>query len=107
SLLGLIFQHSTEACSANQFEGQIITNLASFLPGQMTGAHREHPGATSITTLCATLSHDSFALAAFGIITGLWFGSRLFVKLENTLGVIFRLRSRGFWQQNIIALGMT
>ncbi|HLV97770.1 MAG TPA: YihY/virulence factor BrkB family protein [Ktedonobacterales bacterium] len=107
SLLGIIFQHSTKACSSSQFEGQIITNLASFLPSQITGAHRERGGATSITTLCATLSHDSFTLAAFGIITGLWFGSRLFVKLENTLGVIFRLRSRSFWQQNTIALGMT
>lgn len=107
SLLGIIFQHSTKACSANQFEGQIITNLASFLPSQITGAHRERGGATSITTLCATLSHDSFTLAAFGIITGIWFGSRLFVKLENTLGIIFRLRSRSFWRQNSIALGMT
>jgi YihY family inner membrane protein len=107
SLLGIIFQHSTAACSANHFEGQIITNLASFLPGQITGAHRERGGATSITTLCATLSHESFGLAAFGVITGLWFGSRLFVKLENTLGIIFRLRSRSFWRQNAIALGMT
>jgi YihY family inner membrane protein len=107
SLLGVIFQHSTEACSPNEFEGQIITGLASFLPGQITGAHRERGGATSITTLCATLGHNSFALAAFGLITSLWFGSRLFVKLENTLGIIFRLRSRSFWRQNIIALGMT
>jgi membrane protein len=107
SLLGIIFQHSARACSSGQFEGQIITNLASFLPSQITGAHRERGGATSITTLCATLSHDSFTLAAFGIITGLWFGSRLFVKLENTLGIIFRLRSRSFWRQNTIALGMT
>ncbi|HEY7349363.1 MAG TPA: YihY/virulence factor BrkB family protein [Ktedonobacterales bacterium] len=107
SLLGIIFQHSTAACSSTQFEGQIISNLASFLPGQITGAHREQGGATSITTLCATLSHESFTLAAFGVITGLWFGSRLFVKLENSLGVIFRLRSRSFWRQNVIALGMT
>jgi YihY family inner membrane protein len=107
SLLGIIFQHSTAACSADQFEGQIITDLASFLPSQITGAHRERGGATSITTLCATLSHDSFTLAAFGIITGLWFGSRLFVKLENALGIIFRLRSSSFWRQNTIALGMT
>lgn len=107
SLLGVIFQHSAEACSPNEFEGQIITALASFLPGQITGAHRERSGTTSITTLCTTLSHNSFSLAAFGVITGLWFGSRLFVKLENTMGIIFRLSSRGFWRQNIIALGMT
>jgi YihY family inner membrane protein len=107
SLLGIIFQHSAQACSPNQFEGQLITNLASFLPSEITGAHRARGGATSLTTLCSTLSHDSFTLAAFGVITGLWFGSRLFVKLENTLGVIFRLRSRSFWQQNTIAFGMT
>jgi membrane protein len=106
SLLGIIFQHSADACSTTQFEGQIIINLASFLPGQITGAHRERSGVTSITTLCTTLSHESFTLAAFGVITGLWFGSRLFVKLENSLGIIFRLRSRGFWRQNSIALGM-
>jgi hypothetical protein len=48
SLLGIIFQHSTAACSASHFEGQLITNLASFLPSQITSAHRERGGATSL-----------------------------------------------------------
>jgi membrane protein len=107
SLLGVIFQHSASACSANQIEGQLISNLASFLPGQITGARPRFSGATSLTILCSKLSHESLTLAVFGVITGLWFGSRLFVKLENCLGIIFRLRSRSFLHQNGIALGMT
>jgi len=107
SLLGIIFAHSANACSPNHAEGQWISDLASFLPAQITGAGRGRGAATSLTFLCDKLSHESFILALFGGITGLWFGSRLFVKLENSLGIIFRLRSRTFWRQNGIALGMT
>ncbi len=57
--------------------------------------------------LCSKLSHETLALGVVGVITSLWFGSRLFVKLENCLGVIFRLRSRSFLRQNGIAVGMT
>ncbi len=107
SLLGLIFAHSANACSPNHPEGEWISDLASFLPAQITGAGRGRGGATSLTLLCDKLSHESLILAVLGVITGLWFGSRLFVKLENSLGIIFRLRSRNFWRQNGIALGMT
>ncbi len=108
SLLGIIFQHSTAACSPTSIEGQLITSLASVLPSQITGIRlHDHSTITPITALCTKLSHESFTLAAIGVITGLWFGSRLFVKIENCFGVIFRLRSRGFLRQNGIALGMT
>lgn len=107
SLVGIILQHSSRACSTTSLEGQIITNLASVLPSQITGLGREHKGAAPITVLCTKLSHESLLLAAIGIITGLWFGSRLFVKMENSFGVIFRLRSRSFLRQNGIAIGMT
>jgi membrane protein len=107
SVLGIILQHSARACSATSLEGQIITNLASVLPNQITGLGREHKGVPAITVLCNKLSHESLLLAAIGVITGLWFGSRLFVKMENSFGVIFRLRSRSFLRQNGIAIGMT
>ncbi len=107
SLLGLIFQHSASACSARNFEGQLVSNLASFLPGAITGAAHTRAGGTSLNVLCSKLSHETLALGVVGVITSLWFGSRLFVKLENCLGVIFRLRSRSFLRQNGIAVGMT
>ena len=106
SLLGVILQNSPHACSPNHLEGQIINGLASILPSQISGlkAERGHPD--QITILCAKLSHESALLFLVGIITGLWFGSRLFVKMENCFGVIFRLRSRSFLRQNGVAFGM-
>jgi membrane protein len=107
SLLGIIFQQYPNACSPNHLEGQIISSLASVLPTQISGLRPEHGHPAQITSLCAKLSHESALLGLVGIITGLWFGSRLFVKIENCFGVIFRLRSRSFLRQNGTALGMT
>jgi len=45
-------------------------------------------------------------LLVVGIGTSIITGSRLFVTLEGTLGVVFRLRGRNLIQQNIMALGM-
>ena len=108
SVLGIIFQYSASACSPNRIEGQLIDSLASVLPAQISGIRgRPHGGAAPITVLCDKLSSETFLLAAVGMIAGLWFGSRLFVKMENSFGVIFRLRSRSFLRQNGVALGMT
>jgi membrane protein len=45
-------------------------------------------------------------LLVLGIGTSIITGSRLFVTLEGTLGIVFRLRGRNPIQQNIMALGM-
>lgn len=102
SLLGLVFQHSPTACTPRRAEGQLFSALLFALPSQFSGANR----GAELTSLCLKLSSESFPLACIGIITALWLGSRLFVKIENAFGVIFRLPSRSFWRQQGIAFGM-
>jgi YihY family inner membrane protein len=102
SLLGLIFQHSPAACTPHRTEGQLLSALTYALPSQVTGGTR----GAALINLCNKLSSESFPLACIGILTSLWFTSRLFVKIENAFGVIFRLPSRGFLRQNGTALGM-
>lgn len=45
-------------------------------------------------------------LLFIGIVVAIFTGSRLFVTLEYAFGVIFRLRSRSFLRQNLMAIGM-
>ncbi len=102
SLLGLLFQHSPSACTPHRTEGQLFSALLYALPSQFSGASR----GAALASLCLKLGSESFPLACIGSITALWLGSRLFVKIENAFGVIFRLPSRSFWRQQGIAFGM-
>jgi YihY family inner membrane protein len=102
SLLGLILQHSPSACTPHRAEGQLLSALTYALTAQVTASSK----GAALVNLCTKLSNESLSLAAVGILSSLWFTSRLFVKIENAFGVIFRLPSRGFLSQNGIALGM-
>jgi YihY family inner membrane protein len=52
------------------------------------------------------IKQSAAALFIFGIVVALFTGSRLFVTIEYAFGVIFRLRSRDFLRQNLMAIGM-
>jgi membrane protein len=52
------------------------------------------------------IKQSAAVLFIFGIIVALFTGSRLFVTIEYAFGVIFRLRSRDFLRQNLMAIGM-
>src|SRR5262249_27185370 len=82
-------------------EGQLFSDLLYALPSKFSGAR-----GAEMASLCLQLSSESFSLAAIGIVTALWLGSRLFVKFENAFGVIFRLPSRSFYRQQGTAFGM-
>lgn len=71
-------------------------SLNSALPG----------GHTIVAAVTKQLSRSAGILLIVGIVTAAYAGSRLFIVLENCFGIIFRLRSRNFIRQNIMALGM-
>jgi membrane protein len=53
-----------------------------------------------------SLSQSSPYLLIAGIVSSVWFGSRLFVTLEGCLGIIYRVPQRTFLPQNLMAVGM-
>jgi YihY family inner membrane protein len=52
------------------------------------------------------LAASSPVLALLTILLSAWFGSRLFVTIEQCFGIIYRLPPRGLVRQNLIALLM-
>jgi len=52
------------------------------------------------------LAASSGVLAVITILLSAWFGSRLFVTIEQCFGIIYRLPPRGLVRQNLIALIM-
>jgi membrane protein len=77
---------------------QIILRLQHSLPGGTAS--------NLLPYVYHSLSQSSPYLLAAGIISAVWFGSRLFVTLEGVLGIIYRVPQRGFLRQNIMALAM-
>jgi len=53
-----------------------------------------------------SLSQSSPFLLLAGILSAVWFGSRLFVTLEGILGIVYRVPQRSFVRQNLMAIGM-
>lgn len=52
------------------------------------------------------LAASSGVLALLTVLLSAWFGSRLFVTIEQCFGIIYRLPPRGLVRQNLIALLM-
>jgi membrane protein len=52
------------------------------------------------------LSNSSGIFAVITVLVSIWFGSRLFITIESCFGVIYRLPTRAFVRQNIVAIGM-
>ena len=63
-------------------------------------------GGTILSVAANNLSRSAGVLFVVGLVTALYAGSRLFVTIENCFGIVFRLRSRTFLRQNVMAIGM-
>jgi membrane protein len=77
-------------------EQQFINQISTAIP------QGNHLIAAALKRLAA--SSGIFAIIA--ILLSAWFGSRLFVTIDQCFGIIYRLPIRSFLRQNSIALGM-
>lgn len=84
--------------------GALAPAQADALRGQLSGAL---PGGSQlIGAIYRQLSDSAGVLLVVGIVTAAFTGSRLFIAIENCLAVVFRLRTRDFLHQNLMAFGM-
>lgn len=74
-------------------------SIATALPGGI-GNHL-------VTGALDNLNRSAGLLLIIGIIAAIFSGSRLFVAIENSAGIIFRLKKRPPLRQNIVAISMT
>jgi membrane protein len=93
----------------------LLSFLGLFLSGLAPGAEQRFidqitsalPGARDfIDPALKRLAASSGVFVVLTILLSIWFGSRLFVAIEQCFGIIYRLPSRGFLLQNSIALLM-
>ena len=75
-----------------------VNGIGASLPGSL--------GKSLINAALTTLRKDAGILLIIAIVTAVYSGSRLFVALDNTFAVIFRVASRPFLQQNVMAVLM-
>jgi membrane protein len=93
----------------------LLAGVGFFFGGQAAGTlaamkaaiERLVPGGGGVfDAVTAQLASGAGLLLVIGLATALFAGSRLFVVLENCFGVIYRVPSREFLRQNLMALGM-
>jgi len=77
-------------------EQQLIQQIGAAVPS----------GEQFIEPALHRLAASSGILAVITILLSTWFGSRLFVTIEQCFGIIYRLPPRGVVRQNVIALAM-
>lgn len=91
SIFGLVLGSLSPAT-----EQHFINSITNGLPG----------GQTFIQAALKRLGQSSGLFAIITIILSTWFGSRLFITIEQSFGIIYRLPTRKFIKQNAIALLM-
>ncbi len=77
-------------------EQEFINQVGNAVPG----------GRDFIEPALRRLAASSGVFAVITIVLSAWFGSRLFVVIDQCFGIIYRLPPRGFVRQNMIALVM-
>jgi membrane protein len=77
-------------------EQQLINQIGATIPG----------GHNFIGPALSRLAAGSGVLAVIAVLLSAWFGSRLFISIEQCFDLIYRLPTRNFVRQNSIALGM-
>jgi membrane protein len=96
----------------------VLLAIAGFILGNISPASLENLqnsianalptgiGVQVIHGVTKNLQRQAGPIFIVGLILSLFSGSRLFIAIENSSGVIFRLRGRDAIHQNIMALGM-
>jgi membrane protein len=82
---------------AKATQDQFIHGISNGIPGG---------GGALVEGALRRLAQNSGTFALISIVVSAWFGSRLFVAIDNCFGIIFRLPQRSFLRQNLVALGM-
>jgi membrane protein len=77
---------------------QFQATIAAFLPGQT--------GQVIVAGIVSNLKSSVSLLLLIGFVGAFLAGSHLFITLENCFGIVFRLRGRDFFHQNLMAIGM-
>lgn len=80
-------------------EAKLVNALEQAFPSQISS--------NIILAVTADLKQSSGVLLLVGLISALFFGSRLVVRLDDCLTIIYRERPRHVLGQQIIALGLT
>jgi membrane protein len=88
--------------SLNQLSPDALDSLAKSLAATLPGK----TGGEIVTAVLANLRKSTGWLFALGLLLALFTGSRLFITIESSLSVIFRLRPRDALHQNIMAFLM-
>ena len=80
---------------------RLVNNIVDYFPSAT---------ATQITAILNAAREEllkaSGILLVSSIVIAIFNGSRFFVLVENCFGIIYHLRSRGFFAQNVMAIGM-
>ncbi len=77
----------------------VFASITKILPAQV------HPDQI-IQGVKNNLQQSSGILGIIGVVSAIFFGSRLFVLLETFFSIIYRVRPRPFLRQNLMAIGM-
>lgn len=75
-----------------------INNIEAAIPTDI--------GKTLVSAAVDDVQKTAGSLFIFGLVTSFFFGSRIFVVIENCFGIVFRLRGRDLIPQNIMAVVM-
>ncbi len=94
SILGLVLGALAPNTLNTVFQG-----ITKALPAQ---AHPED----IIRGVQSSLQQSSGILGLFAVVSAVFFGSRLFVLLENFFSIVYRVRPRPPIRQNLVAIGM-
>lgn len=82
----------------SHLNSSIIASIKHVLPGSVS--------ADVIASIIIRLNHISGILGILAVILAVFFGSRLFVTIENCFDIIYHIRPRTVVRQNIVAILM-
>src|SRR5579884_795452 len=91
--------------------GFLLGQLSPTIIGALKAGiiHRLPPGIGQplVDAAVASLQQHAGIALAFGLVSAAFFVSRLFIAIEDCLGIIFALPSRSALRQNLMAFAMT
>lgn len=87
--------------------GRISPVTLSSLENSIANALPSGIGHVVVKAATTSLQRSAGLILVIGVITSLFAGSRLFVAIETSFNVVFRLHPRSFIRQNVVAILMT